>query len=222
MDDNEAGKQIQQMVNFILHEAKDTAESITAKANEDFNIEKLKLVQQMKDKIRTDFSKKKKAEETKKAIDRSTAINRSRLRKIEARQQCIAKLQSEVGDALKVATKGDAKYKSILSELIVQGCLKLMEEEVTIRVRPSDINVAKSVLDTAALSFSKTVKAAVGANRTVKITVDSQNLPANSLGGCVVCCQGGLITVDNTLDTRLGLVMENDRPALRKMLFPAL
>ncbi len=52
MDDNEAEKQIQQMVSFIANEAKETAENIKQKTNEDFNIEKLKLVQGMKEKIR--------------------------------------------------------------------------------------------------------------------------------------------------------------------------
>ena len=52
MDPVESSKQIQQMVSFILNEAKDKAEEIESKAMEDFNIEKLKLVQQMKDKTR--------------------------------------------------------------------------------------------------------------------------------------------------------------------------
>ena len=52
MDDEQSAKQIQQMVNFILNEAKDKAEEIDAKALEDFNIEKLKQAQTMKDKIR--------------------------------------------------------------------------------------------------------------------------------------------------------------------------
>ena len=52
MNDAEAQQQIQQMVSFILNEARETADSIKQKANEDYNIEKLKLVQSMKDKIR--------------------------------------------------------------------------------------------------------------------------------------------------------------------------
>ena len=52
MDDRDAEAQIQQMVNFILNEAKETAAQINDKATEDFNVEKLKLVQGMKEKIR--------------------------------------------------------------------------------------------------------------------------------------------------------------------------
>merc|ERR1719163_589992 len=83
-------------MNFILNEAKDKAEEIEAKALEDFNIEKLKLVQQMKEKIRGEFTRKAKQVETQRAIARSTAINNSRLQKIAARQEVIGNLTQDV------------------------------------------------------------------------------------------------------------------------------
>lgn len=67
-DDQEAQAQIQQMVKFILNEAKDKAQEIEARALEDFNIEKLKLVQQMKDKIRQEFDKKAKKLEVQRSM----------------------------------------------------------------------------------------------------------------------------------------------------------
>lgn len=220
MDDREAEKQIQQMINFILNEAKETSEQITAKANEDFNIEKLKLVQSMKDKIRTDMAAAKKKEETKKAIERSTSINKARLKKIEARQQCIDKLAYEVGDKLKDVAKAESKYKQILIDLIVQGSLKLMEEEVSVRCRAADQNVVRSVLDQASQAFTKTVMKSVNLQPRVRFALDKDFLPPNSLGGVVLLCSGGSISVDNTLDARLKLCMDNDKPSLRKMMFP--
>ena len=56
------------MVKFILNEAKDKAQEIEARALEDFNIEKLKLVQQMKDKIRQEFDKKAKKLEVQRSM----------------------------------------------------------------------------------------------------------------------------------------------------------
>jgi vacuolar-type H+-ATPase subunit E/Vma4 len=52
MDDESSQRQIQQMVGFILNEAKDKAEEIDSKTLEEFNIERLKQAQQMKEKIR--------------------------------------------------------------------------------------------------------------------------------------------------------------------------
>lgn len=48
MDEAQSVRQIQQMVNFILNEAKDKAEEIDAKTLEEFNVEKLKYVQGQK------------------------------------------------------------------------------------------------------------------------------------------------------------------------------
>eukprot|EP00921_Rhytidocystis_pertsovi_P016444 GHVQ01025957.1.p1 GENE.GHVQ01025957.1~~GHVQ01025957.1.p1 ORF type:complete len:100 (-),score=21.60 GHVQ01025957.1:98-397(-) len=89
MDEEQAQRQVQQMCNFILNEAKDKAQEIEAQALEDFNIEKLKLVQQMKDKIRQEYQKKAKQIEVERSTARSAAINRARLQKISARQQVI-------------------------------------------------------------------------------------------------------------------------------------
>lgn len=220
MDDREAEKQIQQMINFILNEARETSEQVTAKANEDFNIEKLKLVQNMKDKIRTEMAALKKKEETKKAIERSTSINKARLKKIEARQQCIDKLAFDVGDKLKEVAKAESKYKQILIDLIVQGSLKLMEEEVSVRCRVADQNVVRSILEQASQAFTKTVSKACNTSPRVKFTIDKDSLPVSCLGGVKLLCQGGAISVDNTLDARLKLCLDNDKPSLRKMIFP--
>ena len=220
MDEVEAGKQIAQMCNFILNEAKESADNINAKANEDFNTEKLKLVQSLKGKVRGDMEKKKKAQETQVAIERSTAINRARLRKIEARQQCIEKLNADVATSLKSVANSDNRYKQIIVDLIVQGCVKLMEEDVTVRCRAADASAVKGLLDQASQAYTKVVQNATKVKKYVKLSIDAKQLPATGLGGVVVCCQGGSIIVDNTLDTRLKLVMENDRPALRHMLFP--
>jgi len=115
MDDSESQKQISQMMNFIMNEAKDKAEEIEAKALEDFNIEKLKIVQQMKDKIRGEFSRKAKHIETQRAIARSTAINNSRLQKIAARQDVIGNLVGEVKAKLGGITKNAAGYQKLMT-----------------------------------------------------------------------------------------------------------
>ena len=53
-------QQITHMVRFIEQEAKERAEEIDAKANEEFNIEKSRLVQQQRVKIMEFFNKKEK------------------------------------------------------------------------------------------------------------------------------------------------------------------
>merc|ERR1712013_359000 len=97
----------------------------------------------------------------------------------------------------------------------------LLEEEVVVRCRQADEPTVHSVLSSAVEQYSNTIELQTGAKRSCRLTVDgSKHLSADLLGGIVLCCQEGTITVDNTVDSRLGLVMEQDKPAIRAMLFP--
>jgi len=225
MDDNESAQQIAQMVNFILNEAKDKAEEIDARALEEYNIEKMRVGDGMKDKIRGEYTKKKKQADTQKAIARSTAINRARLQKIEARQHYMTELKSVCGRELKSFIRSKDKYANLLVDLIVQGCLKLMEDSVQVRCKKDEVQLVQGVLDKAATRYAKTLKEQCrvpNLDKSVKLSVDtSAYLPSASAGGVELMCNGGAIKVDNTLDTRLSLVMKNDLPSLRKIVFPS-
>jgi len=229
MDDKEAERQIQQMVNFILNEAKDKAEEIEAKALEDFNIEKLKLVQQMKDKIRQEYVRKAKQVETQCAIARSTAINRSRLEKIKARQEVLGKVQEDVTAKLLAELRSEAKHKMLITNLITQGLLMLLEDEVVVTCRQMDMQLVQGCLADAASKYSQVIQKEAGVSKTVKLSLDKSGfLPGppgggagkSCIGGVVLSCSGGAIKVNNTLDERLKLTMELDKPAIRGILFP--
>merc|ERR1712224_979927 len=201
--------QIQQMVNFILNEAKDKAEEIEAKALEDFNIEKLKLVQQMKDKIRQEYVRKAKQVETQCAIARSTAINRSRLEKIKARQEVLGKVTDDVTGKLQAELRPEPKHKKLITDLITQGLLMLLEEDVAVQCRQCDEKLVQSCLAEAQANYSSAIKQQTGVTKTVKLSIDrSGYLPGppgsgagkSCIGGVVLNCSNGSIKVNNTLD----------------------
>lgn len=58
LSDDEASKEMKKMVTFILQEASEKAKEIRIKADEEFNIEKAKLVRQETTSIETNFSKR--------------------------------------------------------------------------------------------------------------------------------------------------------------------
>lgn len=60
MDENQVQKQIEQMVKFIRQEAVEKAREIHVKAEEEFNIEKLRMVEAEKARIRSEFERKEK------------------------------------------------------------------------------------------------------------------------------------------------------------------
>jgi len=58
MNDAEVSKQILQMVQFIKQEAEEKASEIAVAAEEEFNIEKLQIVEAEKQKIRKEYERK--------------------------------------------------------------------------------------------------------------------------------------------------------------------
>lgn len=221
MDEAEAQRQIKQMVNFILNEAKDKAEEIEAKALEDFNIEKLKVVQQMKEKIRGDMARKTKALATQRAIAHSKAINESRLQKMVARNDYMDKISGEATQTIRQLLQNNAEAKRIYTDLLVESALLLMEDEVEVRCRKADVATVESTFAAAADKYTKTIKEQSGVMKKTRfVTNKSIYLPDQSLGGVIVLCHDGLIRVENTLDARISQQMSMNIPMLRNILFP--
>merc|ERR1711865_122397 len=113
-----------------------------------------KLVQQMKDKIRQEYVRKAKTVETQAAIARSTAINRSRLEKIKARQEVLGKVQDDVTAKLQAELRSEATHKKLITKLITQGLLMLLEDDVSVQCRQVDEKLVQGCLADAAGSYA--------------------------------------------------------------------
>lgn len=227
-DNKDTNEQVAQMTQFILNEAKDKAEEISAKALQEFSLEKMKILNQTKEKIHQDMEKKRKMEETKNAIERSTAVNRSRLEKIRARQDKLAQLAADSQAAVAKKLDSEASKRDFITKLITQGLLMLLEDDVKVRCRQQDAALVQGCLAPAAQSYSQVVMNQAGCRKDCKVSLDSEFLPpapsagshgASCLGGVVLCCQKGAITIDNTIDSRLKLVLDQAKPTIRKLLF---
>jgi len=213
--------QINQMTNFILNEAKDKAEEISAAALQDFSAAKSKQLGELQDTIIAKYTRQVKQIETQRAIAKSTAVNRSRLQKIKARQDVLGRISKLAEEDLKKQLSNESTAGAFLTKLIVQGMLMLVEDEVTVRCRAADDKIVQGVLKAASDEYTKIIQKESGATKTSKLSLDSEKLSAGGLGGVVLGCQNGSITVDNTIDSRLGLVMEQAKPTIRKLLFEA-
>lgn len=181
MNATDAQKQTSQMVQFIISEAQDKAQEIEAKALEEFNIQKLKQVQMMKDKIRQEFAKRSQAQESARAVAKSTAINNARLLKVQARQRCIDTACDAALAQLQDVTQKKDKYKQIITDLIVQGLLRLLEPTVLVRCRECDKSIVSSVLSDAGKKYTEVLKSKGIPGRSVSLSIDTVSLnPAPS------------------------------------------
>ncbi|XP_018417602.1 PREDICTED: V-type proton ATPase subunit E 1 isoform X3 [Nanorana parkeri] len=114
LSDADVQKQIKHMMAFIEQEANEKAEEIDAKAEEEFNIEKGRLVQTQRLKIMEYYEKKEKQIEQQKKIQMSNLLNQARLKVLKARDDLIG------------------------------GLYQLLESKVFIRCRKEDVQLLRN------------------------------------------------------------------------------
>ncbi|KAI8016707.1 V-type proton ATPase subunit E [Camellia lanceoleosa] len=224
MNDADVSKQIQQMVRFIRQEAEEKANEISVSAEEEFNIEKLQLVEVEKKKIRQEFDRKSKQVEVRKKIEYSMQLNASRIKVLQAQDDVVNEMKDSARKELLGVANNRNVYKKLLKGLIVQSLLQLKEPSVLLRCREIDVVLVESVLDDAKHEYID--KAGVHAP---KITIDKRvYLPPprssedshgpSCSGGVVLASQDGKIVCENTLDARLDVVFRQKLPEIRKHL----
>ncbi|XP_065054756.1 V-type proton ATPase subunit E-like [Rhopilema esculentum] len=214
LNDAEVKKQIQHMMDFIHQEAKEKADEIEAKAEEEFNIEKGRLVQQERLKIMAFYERKEKQIELQMKIQRSNFLNQSRLKILKSQDDQIQTLLDETRSKLGHVTDDTAKYKSVLEGLITQGLFQILEPTVILRCRKADVTLVTETKDKAV----KVYKEKTG--KDCKVVVDKENfLGSDCSGGVELIAKDGKIRVINTLESRLELLSRQMLPEIRNRLF---
>eukprot|EP01120_Amphizonella_sp_Union-15-10_P003250 TRINITY_DN13676_c0_g1_i1.p1 TRINITY_DN13676_c0_g1~~TRINITY_DN13676_c0_g1_i1.p1 ORF type:complete len:231 (-),score=61.64 TRINITY_DN13676_c0_g1_i1:66-758(-) len=224
MNEQAVKKQLDNMVSFIKKEADEKANEIALKADEEFTIEKTRLVQAQKLKYMKEFERREKQVEIQKKIAYSNELNKSRLRVLKAREEGIRNLFEDAKKRLGELTRDKETYKNLLAKLIIQGLTKMNEPSVEVRVRPEDKELVESVLPTVAHSYKE------GTGFDVKLSIDSRvTLPSGAeistdplktcAGGVQLSARGGRILLNNTLDQRLEIAYDISLPEIRRLLF---
>nr|BAK03913.1 predicted protein [Hordeum vulgare subsp. vulgare] len=225
MNDADVGKQIQQMVRFIQQEAQEKASEISVAAEEDFNIEKLQLVESEKRKIKQEYERKQKQVDIRRKIDYSMELNAARIKVLQAQDDIVGEMKENACKALLRVTKDTNVYRKILKSLIVQSLLRLRESSVVLRCREADRVHVEPVLETAKKEYAEKLKVNLP-----KIIIDGKvHLPPQRIndtahgpacsGGVVLASQDGKIVCDNTLDTRVDVCFRQKLPEIRKKLY---
>ncbi|RZF33553.1 hypothetical protein LSTR_LSTR008199 [Laodelphax striatellus] len=214
LSDADVKKQIKHMMAFIEQEANEKAEEIDAKAEEEFNIEKGRLVQHQRLKIMEYYDRKEKQVELQKKIQSSNMLNQARLKALKVREDHVRSVLEESRKRLGEVTRNPSKYKEVLQYLIVQGLLQLLEPNVILRVREADVSLVEGILGLCADQYTKLT------TKEVSIRVDQETfLPAELCGGVEVFARSGRIKVPNTLESRLELISQQLVPEIRVALF---
>ncbi|KAL8292595.1 hypothetical protein RQP46_001207 [Phenoliferia psychrophenolica] len=212
LTDEEVVSEMRKMTAFIKQEALEKAREIKVKADEEFAIEKGKIVRQESTNIDANFERKKKQLEIEKKIEASNQNNKSRLILLENREELLEKVFEEARAKLNDTTNNAGKYATLLQSLILQALYTLMEKDITLSGRKKDSKLLKKAADAAAKEFEATVGFAV------QIDINEE-LAAGSAGGIIISGYSNRIVVNNTLDERLRLLEEKMLPEIRESLF---
>ncbi|XP_063380277.1 V-type proton ATPase subunit E [Cydia fagiglandana] len=214
LSDADVQKQIKHMMAFIEQEANEKAEEIDAKAEEEFNIEKGRLVQQQRLKIMEYYEKKEKQVELQKKIQSSNMLNQARLKVLKVREDHVRNVLDEARKRLAEVPNNKELYSELLVTLIVQALFQLVEPQVTVRVRQADKSLVEGLLPKAQSSYKQKI------SKDLQLKVDNENfLPAETCGGVDLVAAKGRIKICNTLESRLELIAQQLLPEIRTALF---
>ncbi|ORY54171.1 ATPase V1 A1 complex subunit E [Leucosporidium creatinivorum] len=212
LTDDEVVSEMRKMTAFIKQEALEKAREIKVKADEEFSIEKGKIVRQESTNIDANLERKKKQVEIEKKIAISNQNNKSRLQLLERREELLEKVFDDARAKIGETTSDENKYAELLKGLILQALFTIMEKDIKISGRKKDVKLVKKAAEEAASEFEKE------AGWPVKFAVDEE-LAESSAGGVIIKGYGSRITVNNTLDERLRLLEEKMLPEIRESLF---
>ena len=170
----QVASELKKMTAFIKQEALEKAREIRIKADEEFAIEKSKLVRSETSSIDTQYEKKFKQASMSQQITRSTMANKTRLKVLSARQAVLDDLFEQTREKVgHVSKRGN--YGEIMKDLLLEGLYALNERKLQIRVRKAD----KDVMGKAIKGAAKECKDNLGTEVEVEILEDDP-LPKGS------------------------------------------
>jgi len=208
------------MINFILQEAREKADEIRMKADEEFQIEKGRILNPERLKLNQEFDRKFKDLEIKQKIELSTQINKARLQVLEKRGELMRTVENDAYKRLSSLKSDKNKYKELLKKLMIQGFIRIDETTVVVRVVKEDLDAAQSIFQDAVSEYKQIWKSQVGTDDDINASLDTSNfLPAAVVGGVSVYARNDKICCDNTLQARLTVCRLALMPILRGRLF---
>ncbi|KTW27434.1 hypothetical protein T552_02412 [Pneumocystis carinii B80] len=213
LSDEQVNAEMQRLINFIKIEAMEKAREIHIKSNEEFAIEKAKIVYGETAKIDEFYKQKMKSASIAQQILKSNIVNKSRLRLLKEKENILNEIFEEVKEVLFKFSEDEERYQELLKVLILQGFLQLMETNVIVRGRASDHGlISKAIDDTIETFKSKT-------NMDLNVTIDKECLPSDGYGGIIIFKADKNILVNNTFVERLELLKKETLPVIRQILF---
>merc|ERR1711934_552425 len=193
MNNDAAASQVAHMKEFILHEAKEKADEIHSKAEQDYTVEKQRLVEEEL-RLKKDFDRRQANVELESKIANATETNQK-------------KLPSD-----KVA------YQALLTDLITEGARRLDLPAAVVRCRAEDKGVVEAAIKGVKENVSFTIDdTPLTVDNSVTMTICEG--VKECIGGVHVLAPDGKVCVSQTLNARLQVAFDTSFPVIKPLLF---
>lgn len=146
-------------------------------------------------------------------IEFSKSTNENRIARMVERNKQLEKCREAIKEDIKEAMQDEGLYKDTLQKMIVQGMIKLLEEEVEIKIRDGDQRIVNSIKSRCEREFQEIMEREVQDKeyKTNLIIRDDAYLneeEGSEYGGVIMYAHKRKIVVANTLLDRVNLVFE--------------
>ena len=136
---------------------------------------------------------------------------------MKRRNECMENLRQSAREQMEQDfNKSNPKYVETLKKLIVQGMIKLLEEEVEIKVREDEVSLVQDMLDDCQSQYSEIMMRETQREYKTTLSVMEDKFLTNDdggrCGGVVLYAHKRRIVCQNTLEDRLNLVFEQELP----------
>ena len=168
-------------------------------------------------------------------VSRSKAVADARKAKGETAHTMVDGIQTHALVVLAERVKSNPDgYRALLSQLITEGLVQIDETRVTLECLESETALVAELCASSLVAYKGVVGEQYKADpvkyktqyaTSLKCTVqvhEKRRLEAKAIGGVQLVGDNGRIVCDNTLRTRLNIVVEEQLPQIRLMLFPSL
>lgn len=114
--------------------------------------------------------------------EKSRIIKNSRTKLLEARNKSLVKILNEVQLSLKKKIENNKSfYQDLLTDLIVEGMVRMMEEEIYVFCLEKDKNLVSSILKFAKEKYQKIINEQLGTKVECKVTLGTTFLKERRL-----------------------------------------
>jgi V-type H+-transporting ATPase subunit E len=145
---------LQKMIQYIKQETEKKVSNIKKEADKEANLEKALIIKPEKEKISKKIEKELEDYKTKMKIVQSQKMNKLRLEKLKIKIDCVNSVFEETRTQLiKKIKSNPEEYKKILKDLLIQGFIKLLDDNINVICKKEDFDVVKGLLAQAKKEF---------------------------------------------------------------------